>query len=52
MALSTIFQLCREGAVSFIGGGNRRTQSKPRPFSSHANWQTLSHNIVLTTSVV
>ena len=33
--------------LSFIGGGNRSTQRKYRPVTSH--WQTLSHNVVLRT---
>jgi len=31
-------------AVSFIGGGNRRTRRKPPSCRSH--WQTTSHNAV------
>jgi hypothetical protein len=34
--------------ASFIGGGNRRTRGEnTRPVASH--WQTLSHNVVLST---
>jgi hypothetical protein len=45
--LSTIFQLYKcIVMVSFIGGGNQRTQ-KHRPPASH--WQNLSHNVVSST---
>jgi hypothetical protein len=37
-------------AVSFIGGGNRRTRRKPRPVASH--WQILSHNVVYLALIV
>ena len=33
--LSTIFQLYNIVAVSFIGGGNRRTAEYHRPVASH-----------------
>jgi hypothetical protein len=42
--VSTLFQLYIM-AVSFMDGGNRRTQRKPRPVARH--WQTLSLNVVI-----